>query len=176
MIPSSAVSRPLDSSPCHWILWGASIRHKKKRRRFHDLTLLQVGQTVGCLVTQTGELHFFVDGSHVGCGWSGLPVDKPLWGIVDVYGKCSKIKADILSDGMYVHWTYVRMQFAVLPQLGEKKASWLVWCLISGIEKLTRTVFRSENGALFTDTSGSDWGIRHTKDVLATYPPLSKPL
>ena len=36
----------------------------------------------------------------MGCGWSGLPVDKPLWGIVDVYGKCSKIKAHILSDGM----------------------------------------------------------------------------
>lgn len=115
------MSRPLDSSPCHWLLWGASIRHKKKRRRFHDLTVLQVGQTVGCLVTQTGELHFFVDGSHVGCGWSGLPVDKPLWGIVDVYGKCSKIKADILSDGMYI----VRMQYASIimkPLLGKKKA------------------------------------------------------
>ena len=54
---------------------------------------------MGCLVTQTGELHFFVDGKHVGKGWSGVPVDKPLWGIVDVYGKCSKIRAQVLSDG-----------------------------------------------------------------------------
>jgi hypothetical protein len=101
-IPSSAISRPLETSPYHWLLWGSSIRHKKKRRRFHDLTLLRAGQTVGCLVTQTGELHYFVDGKHVGRGWSGLPVDKPLWGIVDVYGKCSKIKAHILSDEIMV--------------------------------------------------------------------------
>lgn len=103
VIPSSAISRPLETSPYHWLLWGSSIRHKKKRKRFHDLTLLREGQTVGCLVTQTGELHYFVDGKHVGRGWSGLPVDKPLWGIIDVYGKCSKIKAHILSDGMYVY-------------------------------------------------------------------------
>jgi hypothetical protein len=98
VIPSSAVSRPLETSPCHWLLWGTTLRHKKKRKRFADLTLLREGQTVGCLVTQTGELHFFVDGRHVGKGWSGLPVDKPLWGLADVYGKCSKIRAQVLSD------------------------------------------------------------------------------
>ena len=100
IIPSSAVSRPLETSPCHWLLWGSTLRHKKKRKQFQDLTLLQEGQTAGCLVTQTGELHFFVDGRHVGRGWAGLPMDKPLWGVVDVYGKCSKIKAQVLSDGM----------------------------------------------------------------------------
>ena len=28
---------------------------------------------------------------------TGLPVDTPLWGAADVWGKCTKIKSEILS-------------------------------------------------------------------------------
>ena len=61
-----------------------------------NLEDLHVGQSVGLLVTKDGDLHLFVDGKHREMVWSGLPTDQPLWGVADVYGKCDKIKADIL--------------------------------------------------------------------------------
>ena len=51
-----------------------------------------------------------MDGHHIGRGWTGLPVDRPLWGVVDVYGKCAKIKAEVLSDGKGVIYTYMYMR------------------------------------------------------------------
>ena len=37
---------------------------------------------------------------------SGLPVNNHLWGEVDVYGNCTKIKSELLSgelDGVYMY-------------------------------------------------------------------------
>ena len=81
----------------YWYLITNETCHngQEKTVRF-NLDDLHVGQSVGLLATQDGDLHLFVDGKHRGMVWSGLPTDQPLWGVVDVYGKCAKIKADIL--------------------------------------------------------------------------------
>ena len=40
------------------------------------------GNTVGCHVSGTGELHLHHNGRDVGVAWAGLPTDQPLWGFV----------------------------------------------------------------------------------------------
>ena len=34
---------------------------------------------------------------------SGLPVNNRLWGAVDMYGKCTKIKSELLSGELIVY-------------------------------------------------------------------------
>jgi len=61
-----------------------------------NLESLRVGQTIGCLVNKTGELRYFVDGKDQGIGWSGVPIDKPMWGFADIYGLARKIRSEFL--------------------------------------------------------------------------------
>ena len=81
----------------YWYLIGNEMRHSGQRKVFNiNVWGLHVGQSVGLLVSRDGDLHLFVDGEYRKMIWSGLPTDQPLWGVADVYGKCAKIKADIL--------------------------------------------------------------------------------
>ena len=40
------------------------------------------GNTFGCHVSGTEELHLHHNGRDVGVAWEGLPTDQPLWGFV----------------------------------------------------------------------------------------------
>ncbi len=85
----------MSRSSKYWILSTSTVHHDDQAERVHfnpNLESLRDGQTVGCLVTETGELHYFVDGKDQGVGWNGLPVDKPLWGFADIYGRTTKIR------------------------------------------------------------------------------------
>ena len=89
-----------DAGPHEWNYLNRTLFHNKQRREFPDLPSLDDitrGQTVGFLVTTNGQLHLFVDGQHCKEIATGLPVDTPLWGAASVYGRCTKIKSEILS-------------------------------------------------------------------------------
>ena len=58
-----------------------------------NLDKLKVGQSVGCCVTRNGELRYFIDGVDQNIVWTGLPTNRPLWGIADIYGFAIKIKS-----------------------------------------------------------------------------------
>jgi len=83
------------SQKCYWLLHFDQINHNGQKKNV-SIWDLQVRQSVGLLVSRDGDLHLFVDGKHREMVWSGLPTDQPLWGVAEVYGKCTKIKADIL--------------------------------------------------------------------------------
>ena len=91
-VPSGALD--LYRSSHYWIL-SASTVHNNGQERKMDLNLesVRVGQTIGCSVNKDGELHYFVDGKDRGIGWTGLPIDVPLWGFADIYGLARKIKS-----------------------------------------------------------------------------------
>ena len=67
----------------------------------YDLT---PGQMVGLLITSNGQLHLYLDGRHRKKIASGLPMDTPLWGTADVYGRCTKIRSEILSGELGYIW------------------------------------------------------------------------
>ena len=61
------------------------------------LEYLTPGQSVGLLFTHNGQLHIFINGKHCYEMATELPGDIPLWGIADVFGKCTKIKSEFIS-------------------------------------------------------------------------------
>ena len=66
---------------------------------------LSSGGTVGLLVTTSGDLYPYRNGRSGQRVATGLPVNDHLFGMADVYGKCSKIKSEMLSgklDGVRV--------------------------------------------------------------------------
>ena len=56
--------------------------HKGQRRVLQWVLDHSAGNTFGCRVLQTGELHLYNNGRDVGVAFKGLPTDQPLWGFV----------------------------------------------------------------------------------------------
>ena len=80
----------IDSSDQYWtvlirnddcIAW-----HKGQQRRLRWVLDRSAGNTFGCQVSGTGELHLHHNGMDVGVAWEGLPTDQPLWGFVVLPG------------------------------------------------------------------------------------------
>ena len=70
---------------------------------------LNTNQTIGLLISSDTKLHVYLDGHHI-TTVSGLPVDSHLWGAVDVFGNCTKIKSELLSgelDGVYMYLYFI---------------------------------------------------------------------
>ena len=77
---------------------GCRAWHKRQHRDLHWVLDYSAGNTFGCLVSGTGELHLHHNGRDVGVAFKGLPKDQPLWGFVDIGGL--KVQADhVISQG-----------------------------------------------------------------------------
>ena len=96
---------PLFLSGEYWVLQsyiggeeGVVQHHRQKRDMGQDFDreVLKVGQSAGFVVTKDGDLRFRVN-SNEGVGWTGLPTDKPLWGIFDVFGLAKSIKLSVFG-------------------------------------------------------------------------------
>ena len=89
-----------------WYYRGKRLYHNQSSTEFlsmpslHDLS---IHQSVGLQVSTNGQLHLFIDEQHVECVATGLPVNIPLWGVMDVYGNCTKIKSEMLSGESDIH-------------------------------------------------------------------------
>ena len=98
-----------NSGPNEWNYGAQSLWHNRSSTEFPhlpSLSDLSTNQTVGLLISTSGDLHLYLDGHHSQCIATGLPANTPLYGVVDVYGNCTKIKSDILSgelDGVDIH-------------------------------------------------------------------------
>ena len=60
--------------------------HKGQERELQWDLDCSAGNTFGCRVLQTGELHLYHNGRDVGVALVGLPTDQPLWGFVILFG------------------------------------------------------------------------------------------
>ena len=97
-VPSYLYS--LDAGPDQWYYFGQSLYHNRKETTFPDLPSLnelRTQQRVGIQITENGELNIFIDGKYMKTVATGLPVHQAIFGVVDVYGKYTKIKSEILS-------------------------------------------------------------------------------
>ena len=65
---------------------GCRARHKEQKRELQLVPDCSAGNTLGCHVSETGELHLHHNGRDVGVAWEGLPTDQPLWGFVILLG------------------------------------------------------------------------------------------
>ena len=89
-----------DAGPDQWYYFDQSLWHNRKQTKFPDLPSLhklRTQQRVGIQITENGELNIFIDGNYKKTVATGLPVHQAIFGVVDVHGKCIKIKSEILS-------------------------------------------------------------------------------
>ena len=96
------------SGPHEWNYRWFSLYHDKSiiTTDLPDINELRLHQTVGLLLTRDGKLHIYHDGRHTKKVATDLPVNHHLWEALDVYGKCAKIKSELLSgelDGVCMY-------------------------------------------------------------------------
>ena len=83
-----------------WYYEGNTVYHNHSSTKYSHLPRvrdLKVGNKIGLLLLPNGKLYLFIDGKHSAEVATGLPIHKSLFGAVDVYGRCTKIKSEILS-------------------------------------------------------------------------------
>ena len=100
------------SGPHEWNYVFTSLYHngRKISTDLPNLYDLKHHQTVGLLLTSDGQLHVYHDGRHTKKVATNLPVNHHLWGAVDVYGNCTKIKSELLSgelDGVCMYLYFI---------------------------------------------------------------------
>ena len=88
-----------------WYYYSNSLYHNQSSTMFPNIPLrkLSIHHSVGLQISANGQFHLFIDGKHMDCIATDLPVNKPLWGAVDVCGRCTKIKSEMLSGELDIH-------------------------------------------------------------------------
>ena len=92
------------ASDQEWYYWGNTFYHDYVCTDYFHLPSLhesKVGNKVGILITANEQLHLFLNGKNAAELATGLPVHKSLFGVIHVFGRCSKIKSEILSGTLY---------------------------------------------------------------------------
>ena len=118
--------------------WGNTLYHNHSGTNYSHLPNLddfEVGNQIGLLLLPNGELHLFLDGMNSAQLATGLPVHKSLFGTVDVYGRCTKIKSEILSgelDGVCLcTCTYIQSPRGCTPEYNTDGMKWtLHYCYL----------------------------------------------
>ena len=108
---------PIPASVSHlrngtWVLAGNSILKDGLSicdDYMGNLEVLGIGDRVGVMVLENGELHYFINGVDMGCAAKDVPRD--VYVVIDVYGRCCEIKifsgdieddcAETVTTGMY---------------------------------------------------------------------------
>ena len=99
-LPDNVPSGLYDAGPDQWYYFDQSLYHNRKQTIFPDLPFLnelRAQQRDGIQITENGELNIYIDGNYMKTVATGLPVHQAMFGVVDVYGNCTKIKSEILS-------------------------------------------------------------------------------
>ena len=65
---------------------GCTAHHKRQQRLLPWVLDRSAGNTFGCHVLKTGDLHLYHNGRDMGVALKGLPTDQPLWGFVILHG------------------------------------------------------------------------------------------
>ena len=107
-----------------WNYRDQSLYHNRKRTDFPHLPSLndlRTGERVAIHISDTGKMNIFFNGKFAETIASDLPTDTHLYGAVDVYGRCSKIKSELLSgelDGVCMD-VYSSLRTLPLPHASE---------------------------------------------------------
>ena len=89
-----------------WYYYDNRLYHNQSYTEFPNIPSLHnlsIQQNIGVQISSNGQLHLFIDGKHMDCVATDLPVNKPLWGAVDVSCRCTEIKSEMLSGELDIH-------------------------------------------------------------------------
>ena len=92
-----------------WYYRGNTLYHNHSSTEFPKIASLNnlfIHEKVGLQISTNGEFYMFINEQHMQCIATGLPVNIPLWGAVDVRGNCTKIKSEMLSGESDIHMLF----------------------------------------------------------------------
>ena len=93
--PVTMSSLDLRKSEDYWLLWGSAVCHDRNKKTLSISTRsLKKGNSIGCCITTGGDLEIYINKKKRAIGWHNVPVDKPLWGVVEMYGEAVTIQSE----------------------------------------------------------------------------------
>ena len=85
----------LTRSKDSWLFWDNTVFHDGNEQILSITTYdLVVGNSIGCSITRGGDLEFYINGQKRAVGLCNVPVDKPLWGVVCMFGRPITIQSE----------------------------------------------------------------------------------
>ena len=93
----------------YWLFWSGTVYHGGNEQQLHfsiSTERLRRGDSLGCCITKGGDLEIYINGSKRAVGWQNVPVDKPLWGVVDMYGSSVTIQSEFYCGELYSYSVY----------------------------------------------------------------------
>ena len=84
----------------YWLYWNKSVFHGGNEQQLSRESLKK-GDSLGCCITRDGDLEIYINGKERAVGWRNVPVDKPLWGVVDMYGNGVTIQSEFYCGELY---------------------------------------------------------------------------
>ena len=92
----------LTRSKDYWLFSGNRMYHNGNKQEVSISTFsLKKGESIGCCITRNGDLEIYINGQKNAVGWHNVPVDKPLWGVADIYGKAKTIQSEFHCGELY---------------------------------------------------------------------------
>ena len=95
----------LRKSRDYWLYWGNTVYHGGNEQQLHfsiSTEKLRKGGSLGCCITRGGDLEIYINGQEGKVGWRNVPVNKPLWGVVEIYGKARTIQSEFCCGELYI--------------------------------------------------------------------------
>ena len=90
-----------------WLFFGNIVYHDGNKQTLGIFTSsLKKGDSVGCCLTGGGDLEIYINGQKRAVGWRNVPVDKPLWGVVDICGRARTIQSEFYCGKLYSYNVY----------------------------------------------------------------------
>ena len=86
----------------YWLFFDNIVYHDGQGQRLNISTKdLKAGDSIGCYITRDGDSEIYINGQKRAVGWRNIPTDKPLWGVVDIWGDVNKIQSEFYCGELY---------------------------------------------------------------------------
>lgn len=82
----------IDDCKDFWVLSGSRLHNGTLEKEYSlNIHSLKVNDCIGVQVTSKGELVYYYNGVNKGVAITGIPIDKEIYGIFDVYGRTKEV-------------------------------------------------------------------------------------
>ena len=86
----------------YWLVRSNKIHHNGQEQCPNfSTTDMKEGDSIGCCITKDGDWEIYINGKKRAVGWRNVPTGKPLWGVVDIYGKAETIQSEFYCGELY---------------------------------------------------------------------------
>ena len=87
----------------YWLFLNSIVYHDEQEQDINISTLaLNEGDSIGWYITRDGDWEIYINGKKRAVGWRNVPTDKPIWGVVEMYGKAITVQSEFCYGELYI--------------------------------------------------------------------------